>query len=90
MCIRDSLIAIVNHPEKFRLDYPESETNGANTVVDGQPVPYADNKERRDYILDEMLKLKKITQEDHDAAVATPGKKGWFGRLLDKAHQPIK
>ena len=67
-----SLIAIVNHPEKFRLDYPESETNGANTVVDGQPVPYADNKERRDYILGEMLKLKKITQEEYDAAIATP------------------
>ena len=67
-----SLIAIVNHPEKFRLDYPESETNGANTVVDGQPVPYADNKQRRDYILGQMLKEKKITQEDHDAAVATP------------------
>jgi len=67
-----SLIAIVNHPEKFRLDYPESETNGANTVVDGQPVPYADNKERRDYILGEMLKLKKVTQEEYDAAVATP------------------
>lgn len=67
-----SLIAIVNHPEKFRLDYPESETNGANTLVDGQPVPYAENKERRDYILSEMLKLKKITQEDYDAAIATP------------------
>ncbi|GAA4373399.1 transglycosylase domain-containing protein [Agromyces bauzanensis] len=67
-----SLIAIVNHPEKFRLDYPESETNGVNTVVDGQPVPYADNKQRRDYILGEMLKEKKITQEEHDAAVATP------------------
>ena len=67
-----SLIAIVNHPEKFRLDYPESETNGAATVVDGQPVPYADNKERRDYILGEMLKLKKITQEEYDAAIATP------------------
>ncbi|MEV1130025.1 transglycosylase domain-containing protein [Agromyces sp. NPDC049794] len=67
-----SLIAIVNHPEKFRLDYPESETNGAATVVDGQPVPYADNKERRDYILGEMLKEKKITQEEHDVAVATP------------------
>ena len=67
-----SLIAIVNHPEKFRLDYPESETNGVNTVVDGQPVPYADNKERRDYILGEMLKLKKITQEEYDAAIATP------------------
>ncbi|WP_448809205.1 transglycosylase domain-containing protein [Agromyces bauzanensis] len=67
-----SLIAIVNHPEKFRLDYPESETNGAATVVDGQPVPYADNKERRDYILDQMLKESKITKEEHDAAVATP------------------
>ena len=67
-----SLIAIVNHPEKFRLDYPESETNGAATVVDGQPVPYADNKQRRDYILGEMLKLKKITQEEYDAAIATP------------------
>ncbi len=67
-----SLIAIVNHPEKFRLDYPESETNGVNTVVDGVPVPYADNKERRDYILGEMLKLKKVTQEEYDAAIATP------------------
>lgn len=67
-----SLIAIVNHPEKFRLDYPESETNGVNTVVDGVPVPYAENKQRRDYILGEMLKEKKITQEEHDAAVATP------------------
>ncbi|MCP2369436.1 membrane peptidoglycan carboxypeptidase [Agromyces terreus] len=67
-----SLIAIVNWPEKFRLDNPESETNGANTVVDGETVPYADNKDRRDYILNEMLQEKKITQEEHDAAVATP------------------
>ncbi|MGI9822587.1 transglycosylase domain-containing protein [Agromyces sp. Marseille-Q5079] len=67
-----SLIAIVNWPEKFRLDYPDSETNGANTVVDGENVPYADNKSRRDYILKEMLSEKKITQEDYDAAVATP------------------
>ncbi|MET4157321.1 transglycosylase domain-containing protein [Agromyces sp. PvR057] len=66
-----SLIAIVNWPEKFRLDEPDSETNGAATVVDGQPVPYADNKTRRDYILDQMLNEKKITQEEHDAAVAT-------------------
>ncbi|GAA1962357.1 transglycosylase domain-containing protein [Agromyces allii] len=67
-----SLIAIVNWPEKFRLDYPDSETNGANTVVDGESVPYADNKSRRDYILKEMLTEKKISQEDYDAAVATP------------------
>ncbi|UOE44346.1 transglycosylase domain-containing protein [Agromyces larvae] len=69
-----SLIAIVNNPEKFRLDNPESESNGANTVDSetGEVVPYAATKERRDYILDEMLKYGKITQEDHDAAIATP------------------
>jgi len=59
-----SLIAIVNNPEKFRLDVPESETNGA---ANG----YADNKDRRDYILREMLKYEKITQEQYDEAVNT-------------------
>jgi membrane peptidoglycan carboxypeptidase len=68
-----SLLAIVNHPEKFRLDLPEDPENGAATVDEaGNPVPYAANKTRRDYILDEMLKYGKITQEDHDAAIATP------------------
>jgi membrane peptidoglycan carboxypeptidase len=68
-----SLIAIVNNPEKFRLDYPESETNGAATVDKaGQPKPYGANKDRRDYILEQMLKEKKISQEEYDAAVATP------------------
>lgn len=67
-----SLIAIVNFPEKFRLDRPDSETNGANTVVDGQPVPYAENKQRRDYIVGKMLEYGKITQEEHDAAIAEP------------------
>ncbi|WP_233205980.1 transglycosylase domain-containing protein [Cryobacterium sp. Y82] len=60
-----SLVAIVNNPVKFQLDRPASETNGA---ANG----YADNKSRRDYILNEMLKYDKITQVDHDAAVATP------------------
>ena len=59
-----SLVAIVNNPVKFQLDDPESETNG---VANG----YAANKERRDYILGEMLKYEKITQVDHDAAVDT-------------------
>ncbi len=67
-----SLIAIVNHPEKFRLDRPDSEDNGAKTVVDGEEVPYAANKQRRDYIIDEMLEYGKITQEEHDAALAEP------------------
>ena len=60
-----SLLAIVNNPEKFRLDYPDSEANGA---ANG----YAANKDRRDYILNQMLKYGQITQEQHDAAVAAP------------------
>ena len=60
-----SLVAIVNNPVKFQLDRPDSETNGA---ANG----YAANKDRRDYILTEMLKYDKITQADHDAAVAAP------------------
>jgi membrane peptidoglycan carboxypeptidase len=60
-----SLIAIVNNPEAFRLDRPDSETNGA---ANG----YARNKERRDYILGEMLQYGKINQTDYDAALATP------------------
>ena len=60
-----SLVAIVNNPVKFQLDYPDSKTNGA---ANG----YAANKQRRDYILHEMLKYKKITQVDYDAAIATP------------------
>ncbi|MGW9632364.1 transglycosylase domain-containing protein [Agromyces sp. NPDC055520] len=68
-----SLIAIVNFPDALRLDQPEDETNGAASVNDkGEPTPYAANKDRRDYILDRMLEYKKITPEEHAAAVATP------------------
>ena len=60
-----SLVAIVNNPDKFRLDKPESETNGA---ANG----YSDNRQRRDYILGAMLKYQKITQAAYDEAVAAP------------------
>jgi membrane peptidoglycan carboxypeptidase len=60
-----SLIAIVNWPEKFRLDRPDSETNG---VANG----YAENQDRRNYILTQMLIHKKISQEQFDAASAVP------------------
>jgi membrane peptidoglycan carboxypeptidase len=60
-----SLMAIVNNPEKFRLDYPESSTNGA---ANG----YLDNKNRRNYILGKMLTEQMITQQEHDDAVAAP------------------
>ncbi len=60
-----SLVAIVNNPFKFQLDRPESPTNGA---ANG----YAANKDRRDYILREMLRHKKILPEEYQAAVDTP------------------
>jgi len=59
-----SLVAIVNNPVRYQLDRPTSESNGA---ANG----YAANKQRRDYILREMLTYDKITQEEYDAAVAT-------------------
>ncbi|WP_235480442.1 transglycosylase domain-containing protein [Leifsonia sp. Leaf264] len=67
-----ALLAIVNNPEKFRLDQPDSKTNGAKTKVGDKVVPYAKTQERRDYILDSMLKYKKITQKEHDAAIKEP------------------
>ncbi|TFD15702.1 penicillin-binding protein [Cryobacterium sp. TMT1-21] len=60
-----SLVAIVNNPVKFQLDLPASATNG---VANG----YAANKERRDYILREMQKYKKITPAEYQAAIAAP------------------
>ncbi|WP_353828628.1 transglycosylase domain-containing protein [Agromyces sp. SYSU T0242] len=67
-----SLVAIVNFPNELRLDRPDSETNGAETVVNGEKVPYAANKDRRDYIIGKMLEYGKVTQEEHDAAIAEP------------------
>jgi membrane peptidoglycan carboxypeptidase len=60
-----SLVAIVNNPFKFELDRPESAANGA---ANG----YAANKQRRDYILGQMLRYKKILPAEYRAAVATP------------------
>lgn len=60
-----SLIAIVNNPEKFRLDRPENENNGTANAFEA-------NHSRRDYILGKMLEHKKITAEQHAAAIAVP------------------
>ncbi|MCU1570739.1 MAG: hypothetical protein JWR33_1480 [Naasia sp.] len=58
-----SLLAIVNNPQKFRLDQPDDEMNGK---ANG----YAANKVRRDYILGNMLEGGKISKAEHDEAVA--------------------
>jgi membrane peptidoglycan carboxypeptidase len=52
-----SLIAIVQQPSARNLGDPEN---------------YADNLERRDQILDNMLELGDITPEEHAEAIATP------------------
>ncbi|MET1017842.1 MAG: transglycosylase domain-containing protein [Leifsonia flava] len=58
-----TLIAMVNNPVKYRIDEPENAANGKENG-------YAAAKERRDYILDKMLLYKKITRDQHEAAVA--------------------
>ncbi|MFO7691370.1 MAG: transglycosylase domain-containing protein, partial [Cryobacterium sp.] len=60
-----SLLAIVNNPVKFQLDRPASESNGA---ANG----YEANRQRRDYILNAMLRHEKITAAEYAAAIATP------------------
>lgn len=60
-----TLIAIVNNPNGLRIDRPDSEKNGA---ANG----YAATKERRDYVINKMLKEGKITKEQHDEAIASP------------------
>lgn len=51
-----SLIATVNNPNNLRIDQEENLEN---------------NKSRRDYVLSRMLSEGKITQKEHDEAVAT-------------------
>ncbi|WP_353828264.1 transglycosylase domain-containing protein [Agromyces sp. SYSU T0242] len=62
-----SLIAIVNNPAKFRLDQPESESNGK---ANG----YAANHSRRDYILRSMRDEGKITWDEYVEAITKPVK----------------
>ena len=52
-----SLVAIVNAPQAYRIDYADNIER---------------NTDRRDYILERMLVHDKITQEQYDAAIATP------------------
>lgn len=59
-----TLIAMLNNPSGLRIDRPDQEVNGA---ADG----YSLTKIRRDYVINKMLDEKKITQEEHDAALAS-------------------
>lgn len=58
-----TLTAILNSPNKYRIDKPEQEVNGA---ADG----YSVTKDRRNYVLSKMLEHGYITQQAYDEAVA--------------------
>ncbi len=58
-----TLAGMVQNPNTFRIDRPESESNGA---ANG----YALTTDRRNYVLGRMLAEGKITQEQYDAAKA--------------------
>jgi membrane peptidoglycan carboxypeptidase len=59
------LAGVVQNPNTYRIDQPNNEVNGA---ADG----YSLTKKRQEYVLSRMLEDGKITQEQHDAAVAEP------------------
>ncbi|MFZ4896318.1 transglycosylase domain-containing protein [Plantibacter sp. Mn2098] len=60
-----TLMAIVNNPETLRIDRPDRERNGA---ANG----YAETLLRRHYVLTQMLKEGKISQEQFNLADETP------------------
>jgi membrane peptidoglycan carboxypeptidase len=68
-----ALAGMVQNPNSYRLDRPNGSTfdkdgNPINSAADG----YAVTKSRQVYVLDRLLADGKITQEQHDAAVAEP------------------
>ncbi|PKI89971.1 thioredoxin [Actinomycetales bacterium SN12] len=69
-----TLAGMVQEPNLLRIDRPEEGTwtdkEGVahNTAADG----YSTTRDRRDYVLGQMLKNGQITREQHDAAVEAP------------------
>jgi membrane peptidoglycan carboxypeptidase len=57
-----TLVGIVNNPNNLRLDYPDSETNGADNG-------YAAARDRRDQVLGRMLKEGTISQKQYDETI---------------------
>ena len=60
-----ALAGMVQNPNEFRLDRPEREVNGA---ADG----YSKTKQRQKYVLGQMLREGKITQEQYQEAYDAP------------------
>jgi len=61
-----TLVAIVNNPSNLRIDQSK-DVNPGNNADNG----FKATLDRRDYVLDSMLKNHKITQKEHDDAIKT-------------------
>ncbi|WP_027479102.1 transglycosylase domain-containing protein [Gryllotalpicola ginsengisoli] len=62
-----TLVGIVNNPNKLRIDLTDKESPD-----NGPKSGYKLAKQRRDYVLSSMLKNKKISKAQYEAAVKTP------------------
>jgi len=67
-----TLAGIVQNPNRFRIDKKAGSWSKNGEPTNSEADGYADTKFRRDYVLNRMLVDGKITQEQHDAAVAEP------------------
>jgi len=68
-----TIAGMVQAPNVYRIDMPDGSTtdkagNPENSAADG----YALTLDRRDYVLERMLENGKISQEEYDAAKASP------------------
>lgn len=68
-----TLAGIVQNPNTYRIDLPDGTTTDASgNPLNGAADGYSLTKKRQTYVLDRMLADGKITQEQHDQAVADP------------------
>ncbi|QGU28658.1 transglycosylase domain-containing protein [Microbacterium oryzae] len=66
-----TLAGMVQNPNRYRVDLPDgSYTDGEGVAHNGAEDGYASTKQRRDYVLGRLLEDGKITQEQHDEAIA--------------------
>lgn len=68
-----TIAGMVQEPNTYRIDLPDGTyTDSEGVAHNGAADGYADTLERRDYVLWRMFDDGKITQEEYDAAVASP------------------
>ncbi|WP_307861062.1 transglycosylase domain-containing protein [Microbacterium sp. SD291] len=68
-----TIAGMVQEPNRLRIDRPEGTyTDNAGVAHNGEADGYKETKDRRDYVIGQMLINDMITQAEHDEAVAAP------------------